>query len=44
MKLGNFAALAIVGLLAGAAQAADISERTIKVGIGLNEIIRRPRR
>ncbi len=38
MNLVNFSALALVGLLAGtAAQAADISERTIKVGIGLND-------
>ena len=34
----NFSTLALAGLLAGTAvQAADISERTIKVGIGLNE-------
>lgn len=38
MKLTSIATMALVGLLAGtAADAQDISERTIKVGIGLND-------
>ena len=38
MKFVHIAAMALAGLLAStAAQAADISERTIKVGIGLND-------